>query len=72
MSGHRFDVFGRRMYVDRAEGGWRAFWLGNEGKRRPVEIAIPGTLDAAELRTFLADVFHECATERHPDVIAHD
>lgn len=57
------------MAVVRDGGAWRAFWLGNEGKRRPADIHVPPTLAAHELRTWLADLFHESATPRHPDVV---
>ncbi|MFZ5656024.1 MAG: DUF7661 family protein [Pseudomonadota bacterium] len=66
---HRFDVFGRPMAVTRTAGGWRAFWLGNEGKRRPADLHVPAGLEPGELATWLADVFHEAATPRHPDVV---
>ena len=72
MTMHRFDVFGRPMGVVREGGCWRAYALGNEGKRRPVDIAIPPELAVDELATFLADVFHECATTRSPEVVRRE
>lgn len=69
---YRFDVHGRPMAVVRGAVGWQAFRLGNEGKRRPADAYVPATLAPAELRTWLADLFHEGATPRHPDVLARD
>lgn len=70
--GYRFDVHGRPMRVMRTATGWQAFWLGNEGKRRPADLHIPPGLAPGELATWLADVFHESATPRHPDVVQRD
>jgi hypothetical protein len=59
---HRFDVFGRRVAVRADEaGGWRAFWLGDDGKRRPADFVVPDFIAAADLGQFLADLFHESA-----------
>ena len=64
-----FDVFGRRVLVVQTEDGWSAFYLGVEGKRRPAyDIVIPGFVTEAELERYLADLCHEWARERHPDV----
>ena len=65
----RFDVFGRLMLVERRGGEWRVYQLGGDGKRSLIrDLAIPGSLSEDELGTYLADLFHEYASARHPEV----
>ena len=69
MKSIRFDVFGRRVLVVGSEAGWSVFYLGSEGKRRPAhDILVPPYVSESELERYLADLCHEWATERHPDV----
>jgi hypothetical protein len=68
MREYHFNVFGKPVAVRAAAGGWEAFYLGAEGKRRPADFVVPADVDAAGLREWLADLFHENATPRHPDV----
>lgn len=64
-----FDVFGRRVAIDRTEGGWQAFYPGADGTRRPAgDITVPSHITEAELAQYLDDFCHEWATERHPAV----
>lgn len=65
----RFDVFGKRVGVERTSDGWIACWLGNEGKRRPAEFVIPDFVAEDELAQYLRDLFHESASPQHPDVV---
>ncbi|KAF1030068.1 MAG: hypothetical protein GAK40_00174 [Burkholderia plantarii] len=58
---YRFDVFGRRIAVVRRDGRWRAFDLGNDGKRRLANFVIPVDVDVATLAQYLGDLFHEAA-----------
>lgn len=64
----RFDVFGRRIDVERNEEGWVAFVPGTDGKRRPAQIAIPPEFSADQVGTYLGDLFHESASPKHPTV----
>jgi len=69
MTSFKFDVFGRRMLIEESAQGWEAFYLGDEGKRRPAtDIMIPESLYATDIAQYLADLCHEWATERHPEV----
>jgi hypothetical protein len=69
MASFKFNVYGRWMVVEETAQGWAAFYVGDEGKRRPAtDIVIPESLFAAELAPYLADLCHEWATEQHPDV----
>lgn len=64
----RFNVFGRRIDVERTEEGWAAYVPGEDGKRRPAQIAIPADYDAEEIGRYLGDLFHEAASPAHPTV----
>ena len=64
----RFDVFGRRIDVERTEQGWAAFVPGSDGKRRPANISIPSDLNADGVGRYLGDVYHESASPKHPTV----
>jgi hypothetical protein len=69
MKAIELDVFGRRIQVVESGVGWSVFYLGPEGKRRPAhDILVPPSLTESELERYLADLCHEWATERHPDV----
>jgi hypothetical protein len=66
----KFDVFGKKMSVQREGGEWLLFRESNTGVRaRVYEVVIPADLDETELATYLADIFHESATEKHPSVV---
>jgi hypothetical protein len=60
---YRFDVFGRALALrpTGASPRWAAFWLGDEGKRRPAEFVVPDFVEPDELVQFLHDLFHERA-----------
>ena len=63
------DVFGKRMLAVRSGTEWKLFQVGSDGKRMPIEsIAIPAKSTRDEVVRYLGDLFHEWATESHPDV----
>lgn len=65
----KLDVFGRPMLAERTASGWRIFDLGSDGKRRLArDVVIPEFIPEGELEQYLADIFHEAATQRHPRV----
>jgi len=69
----KFDVFGRKMSVQRKAGEWLLFRDSNTGVRARVhEVVIPEELEEDELATYLADIYHESATEKHPSVVRLD
>jgi hypothetical protein len=62
MTEHRFSVFGHRVAIRaRPGGGWDAFALGDEGKRRPADFVVPDFVAAEDLAQYLFDLFHESA-----------
>lgn len=64
----QFDVFGRRIGVEREGDGWRLYYLESEGRRRSLDIQPPSDLPEDRLAIFLADLFHESARPDRPDV----
>jgi hypothetical protein len=65
----KFNVFGKRMSVQRKKGEWLLFRESNIGVRARVhEVVFPADLEESELATYLADIYHEGATEKHPSV----
>jgi hypothetical protein len=69
----KFNVFGMRMSVQRKDNEWLLFRDSNTGIRaRIYEVAIPADLEETELATYLADIFHESANEKHPSVVRLD
>ena len=69
MKSLRFDVFGRDVLVVETDGGWRVFYLGDEGKRRPaLDITVPSSIAESEMTQYLDDLCHEWATDRNSGV----
>ena len=69
MKSLKFDVFGRNVLILEKDGGWEAFYLGNEGKRRPApDIPVPSSIAASDMAQYLDDLCHEWATDRNSSV----
>ena len=65
----RFEVFGRHVLVLKTESGWAAYYQGTEGKRRlATDIVVPADICESEVKQHLADLCHEWASDRYPDV----
>lgn len=56
----RFNIYGRfQLEVRRENGSWEIY-RHEPGKRAKVcDVVIPAILDAAEIATYLDDIFHE-------------
>lgn len=66
----KLNVFGCKVLVQRHGERWKAYYLSDDGKRRPAEeILVPSSISEPEVERFVADLCHEWATEQHPDVI---
>ncbi len=65
----KLDVFGCKVLAERTNGGWRIYYLGEEGKRRLADdLMVPSFITESEIRRYLADLCHEWASTKHPDV----
>ncbi|MES2901615.1 MAG: hypothetical protein V4723_17940 [Pseudomonadota bacterium] len=62
-----FKIFGTLIGVTGAKGQWNAFYLGNEGKRRAADFIVPNDLGEEEICDYLADLFHEHATQTNSE-----
>jgi len=66
----KFKVFGKNMSVHRIDQQWQLFNESEIGIRsRVYDIVIPSDLTSTELLTYLDDMYHEYATDKHPTVI---
>jgi hypothetical protein len=65
----RFNVFGRLVAVAATPAGWKAYLLGQDGKRSPLDLVIPAFVEQDEVGQYLADVFHEVATPTNNKVV---
>jgi hypothetical protein len=59
----KLNVYGRKMEIVKSAENWKVFFLGDEGKKRPVyDIIIPQDLKENEIINYIDDLFHEWAT----------
>ncbi len=63
-----FDVFGRRIVVERHGNSWACFERGDDGKRRASDFVIPPDLPEDALERYLGDLFHGAARPGRSDV----
>ncbi len=68
MQAHRFNVFGRIYRIEREAAQWRAYAVGNDGKRSPADFVVPDFITEDELVQYLHDLFHEQASPWNGDV----
>ncbi|WP_417283667.1 hypothetical protein [Comamonas sp.] len=68
MEKYRFNVFGRILAIERASGEWRCFAIGADGKRGPVNLAVPPEVAHGELAQYLYDIYHESAASTDADI----
>jgi hypothetical protein len=65
-----YTVFGRVLGVKKVGQEWQLFRVDpNEGKSsRIYDVIIPSELTEADIVGWLSDIYHEAASEKHPDV----
>jgi hypothetical protein len=69
MQSIKLDVFGRLVIATHTDEGWKMFYAGAEGKRRPAtDIIVPAEVSESNLETYLADLCHEWCTVNNPVV----
>lgn len=65
-----FNVFGRSMSVIRQDEQWLLFNEPAVGMRtRVYDVVLPSDLSNQQLASYLADIYHEYASDKHPEVI---
>ncbi len=65
----KIDVFGRMVLATQSDKGWSIYYLSGDGKRRPVnDIIVLSFVDEPEIENYLADICHEWASEKYPEV----
>ena len=66
----KFNVFGKRMSVQRKGSEWLLFADSDSGlKSRVYDVVIPPELEEDGLAGYLDDMYHEYATESANEVI---
>ena len=68
MQGHRFNVFGRIVSIQREGAVWVAYSIGADGKRAPAGFVVPAFIEEDELEQYLFDLFNEEATPTNGEV----
>ncbi|MDM0109713.1 hypothetical protein QTH97_32680 [Variovorax sp. J22R24] len=63
-----FNVFGRIVAIERANDRWSCYLMGADGKRQPLELAVPDEVTREELAQYLYDVYHESAAPTNGEV----
>ena len=62
----KFNVFGRRMSVQRKDEQWLLFLESDTSMRvRVYDVVIPAELEQGQIASYLADIYHENANEQH-------
>ena len=65
----KLDVFGKPVLALRTNEGWSMYYLSDDGKRRlAFDIFVPESVNESEIENFLADIYHEWATVKNPNV----
>jgi len=65
----KFNVFGKKMSVQRKNEEWLLFLESDTSLRvRIYDVVIPDELDENELSSYLADIFHENASSTYQTV----
>ena len=65
----RFDVFGMRVGIAKEGDEWKAYYLGNAGRKRPADFGVPAHLSEADLLRYLTTLFREASSPEHPRVV---
>ncbi|MBU9847604.1 DUF7661 family protein [Rahnella ecdela] len=65
-----YNVFGRYLAVKKPPDGWQVFRADMAERKftRLYDIIIPDDMTEDEVSGWLGDIFHEAASQRHPDV----
>lgn len=66
-----YNVFGRLLGVKKVDGQWQVLNVTLPERKFSLnhQVVIPDFIEEHEIATYLGDIFHEAATEKHPDVL---
>ena len=65
----KLDVFGKIVLAIWKNDSWETFYLDSEGKRRKAtNIQIPTFVNESDIESYLMDLCHEWASDKHPTV----
>ena len=65
----KLDVFGKTLLAIWKDDAWEIFYLDTEGKRRiATDIHIPYFIGESDIESYLIDLCHEWASNKHPTV----
>lgn len=67
----KFNVFGNLMFVERKSSQWLLFKDSDCGiATRVYDVVIPADLAPNQIAHYLDDIYHEYATNKHPNVVS--
>lgn len=65
----KFNVFGKKMSAQRKNEEWLLYLESDTSMRvRIYDVVIPSEFKESELASYLADIFHENASEKNSSV----
>ncbi len=64
----RYNVFGIIMGIERSGTRWKVYFLSDHGVFRDADFIIPDSVKENELHIYLADLFHESASQENSKV----
>lgn len=64
----KLDAYGKRIEIQRENGDWVIYELGEGKKTLSRDIYIPSDYNEAQVIGFLEDLFHERATPENPSI----
>ena len=65
----KINVFGRLILAMKSADGWSIFYQDGDGKRRREnDVIVPSFVTESEIENYLADLYHEWATAKYPEV----
>ena len=69
MKNFKIDVFGKKIQAIFSDNWWIIYYLSSDCKRRLAnDIIVPSFIKESEIENYLADLCHEWATDKYPEV----
>lgn len=64
----KLDAYGKRIEIQRENGLWVVYELGEGKKSRSKDIYIPSEFNEVQVISFLEDLLHERGTPESPGI----